>query len=72
MEKGAIPTSTYWEYYKSGGHVALLIFLVVLLIVAQASCNASDLWLTFWYLFMFYYVSFTQVPILGQTCSRKK
>ncbi|EFA04157.2 ATP-binding cassette sub-family C member 4 [Tribolium castaneum] len=48
MEKGAIPTSTYLDYYRSGGSIAVLLFLVVLLIIAQASCNASDLWLTYW------------------------
>jgi hypothetical protein len=49
MEKGAIPTSTYWEYYRAGGSIALFLFVLILLLVAQASCNAGDLWLTYWY-----------------------
>jgi ATP-binding cassette subfamily C (CFTR/MRP) protein 4 len=48
MEKGAIPTSTYWEYYRAGGSIALFLFVLILLLVAQASCNAGDLWLTYW------------------------
>ena len=48
MEKGAIPTTTYWQYYRAGGTIAVLLFLILLLVIAQASCNASDLWLTYW------------------------
>lgn len=48
MAKGAIPTSTYWEYYRAGGSIALLLLLVFLLILAQVACNAGDLWLTYW------------------------
>nr|XP_023011971.1 multidrug resistance-associated protein 4-like [Leptinotarsa decemlineata]XP_023011972.1 multidrug resistance-associated protein 4-like [Leptinotarsa decemlineata] len=48
IEKGAVPTSTYVEYCKAGASWLVLFFLVVLLIIAQMSSNASDLWLTYW------------------------
>lgn len=48
LEKGSIKSSTYVEYSKSGASTCLLIFLLILLIIAQAICNASDMWVTYW------------------------
>lgn len=48
MEKGALNSSNYIEYFRAGSGICFLIFLVVSLILAQVSCNAGDLWLTFW------------------------
>lgn len=48
MEKGALSSANYIEYFRSGSGICFLLFLVVTLIIAQVSCNAGDLWLTFW------------------------
>ncbi|CAG9768844.1 unnamed protein product [Ceutorhynchus assimilis] len=48
LERGALKTSTYVEYYNSGTSILILIFLVVLFLIAQASCNAADMWITYW------------------------
>lgn len=48
MGSGAIPTSTYAEYYRHGAGLFVLLFLVFLLIIAQMASNASDLWVTYW------------------------
>ncbi|CAG9768636.1 unnamed protein product [Ceutorhynchus assimilis] len=48
LEKGSIPTSTYVQYYRAGAPYILLIGLVILLIIAQVMCNASDMWVTYW------------------------
>lgn len=49
IEKGTIPTSTYVAYYKAGSTYFWLGGLVILLILSQISCNASDMWVTHWY-----------------------
>ncbi|KAG5881559.1 hypothetical protein JTB14_033064 [Gonioctena quinquepunctata] len=48
IEKGAVPSSTYMEYCRAGASWFVLLFLAVLLIVAQMASNASDLWLAHW------------------------
>lgn len=48
LEKGTIPTSTFMKYYRAGAPVIVLALLVILLIVAQVMCNASDMWVTYW------------------------
>lgn len=48
MGSGAIPASTYAEYYRHGAGVFVLLFLMALLIIAQLASNASDLWVTCW------------------------
>ncbi|ENN79951.1 hypothetical protein YQE_03598, partial [Dendroctonus ponderosae] len=48
LERGALKTSTYVEYYNSGSSCCLLILLLVLFVIAQVACNGADMWLTFW------------------------
>ncbi|XP_066255286.1 ATP-binding cassette subfamily C member 4-like [Euwallacea similis] len=48
LERGALKTSTYVEYYKSGSSICALIFLIFLFIIAQVTCNAADMWVTYW------------------------
>ncbi|KAL1514285.1 hypothetical protein ABEB36_003566 [Hypothenemus hampei] len=48
IEKGSIPVATYTTYYRSGNSILVLVLLVILLIVAQTLCNASDMWVTYW------------------------
>ncbi|KAF7283323.1 ATP-binding cassette sub-family C member 4-like [Rhynchophorus ferrugineus] len=48
LEKGALKTSTYVEYYRSGTTIFTLIFLIFLFIIAQISSNASDMWVNYW------------------------
>ncbi|XP_050294891.1 ATP-binding cassette subfamily C member 4-like [Anthonomus grandis grandis] len=48
LERGALKTSTYVEYYKSGSSICVLIILILLFIIAQVSCNAADMWITYW------------------------
>ncbi|XP_017777905.1 PREDICTED: probable multidrug resistance-associated protein lethal(2)03659 [Nicrophorus vespilloides] len=48
MEKGSIPTSTYWQYFRAGANVLALFVLAFLIIIAQMFCNWSDLWLRYW------------------------
>lgn len=48
MEKGSVSKSIYGQYFKAGGLTAIA-FLIILLLVAQAITNASDIWLTYWY-----------------------
>lgn len=38
----------YWPYFKSGKNYCLLFFTVLLFVIAQATLNCSDLWLTYW------------------------
>lgn len=48
MEKGAISSSLYTAYLREGGSILFLSFFVLMLILAQVACNASDVWLTYW------------------------
>ncbi|KAL1513745.1 hypothetical protein ABEB36_003115 [Hypothenemus hampei] len=48
LERGALKTSTYVEYYKSGSSIFTLIFLIFLFTIAQFACNAVDLFITYW------------------------
>ncbi|XP_066152181.1 probable multidrug resistance-associated protein lethal(2)03659 isoform X2 [Euwallacea fornicatus] len=48
IEKGSIPTSTYITYFRAGNSVFILVLLVLMLIIAQIMCNASDIWVTHW------------------------
>ncbi|XP_060519081.1 ATP-binding cassette sub-family C member 4-like isoform X2 [Cylas formicarius] len=48
LAKGSISTSTYVEYYKSGASWLMLVLLLLILIIAQTTCNASDMWVTYW------------------------
>ncbi|XP_050294676.1 ATP-binding cassette subfamily C member 4-like [Anthonomus grandis grandis] len=48
LEKGEIKTSTYLEYYRAGAPYILLAGLMLLMLIAQVMCNASDLWVTHW------------------------
>ncbi|KAK9870716.1 hypothetical protein WA026_008287 [Henosepilachna vigintioctopunctata] len=48
LERGTMPFSVYKSYYKAGGSVLYLMFEIFLLIIAQACCNAGDLWVTYW------------------------
>ncbi|KAG5881447.1 hypothetical protein JTB14_037665 [Gonioctena quinquepunctata] len=48
MEKGSIPLSTYWKYYRHGASVCFFLFVAILIVVAQAASNACDLWVTHW------------------------
>lgn len=48
IEKGSISTSVYLEYIKAGGSV-LVFVLFFMLLLAQGITNASDIWLTYWY-----------------------
>lgn len=52
MGSGAIPTATYAEYYRHGAGVFVLLCLMLLLIIAQLSSNASDLWVTYWWVLL--------------------
>lgn len=51
IEKGSIPTSTYVTYFKAGNSIIVLGILVVIILVSQVLCNASDMWITHWYVF---------------------
>lgn len=48
LEKGALKTSTYIEYFNSGAAYITLIFLIFLFIIAQVTCNCADMWVTYW------------------------
>lgn len=48
LERGALKSSTYVEYFKSGTSVCTLVVLIILFVIAQTANNASDLWVTNW------------------------
>lgn len=48
MAKGALKTSLYKEYFRSGANYITLFALVLMLIIAQAASNAGDIWLRVW------------------------
>lgn len=48
MEKGAISSSLYKKYFQAGASVAMLVFLIFSIILAQAASNGSDLWVKYW------------------------
>nr|XP_023022905.1 probable multidrug resistance-associated protein lethal(2)03659 [Leptinotarsa decemlineata] len=48
MGSGSIPVSSYWEYYRNGAGLFILLSLLFLLIAAQIASNGCDLWVTYW------------------------
>ncbi|KAL3283296.1 hypothetical protein HHI36_006444 [Cryptolaemus montrouzieri] len=48
IEKGSLSFSVYASYYRAGASTLVIVMEILLLIVAQAACNACELWLTFW------------------------
>lgn len=40
--------SVYKQYWKEGGTVYLLLFLVFSLIIAQIASSGCDYWVTYW------------------------
>jgi len=61
IEKGSIPTSTYVTYFKAGNSIIVLGILVVIILVSQVLCNASDMWITHWYVFFLNTNSFCSI-----------
>ncbi|CAG9864186.1 unnamed protein product [Phyllotreta striolata] len=48
IASGSIPYSVYIQYFAYGTTLIGFIIMVFLFILAQLSCNAGDLWLTYW------------------------
>ncbi|KAL3283201.1 hypothetical protein HHI36_006350 [Cryptolaemus montrouzieri] len=48
IEKGTMSFKVYKNYYRAGASKLILLFEILLFIIAQATCNGCDLWVTFW------------------------
>nr|CAD7414304.1 unnamed protein product [Timema poppensis] len=48
MSKGSLKSTVYMNYFKSGGGIYTLLFLVVVLVLGQMASSGADYWVTFW------------------------
>ncbi|XP_072396584.1 ATP-binding cassette sub-family C member 4-like isoform X2 [Diabrotica undecimpunctata] len=48
MEKGIIPTSTYYEFWRFGIGLCCLIFVFLMFVISQIVTNSVDLWVSYW------------------------
>lgn len=48
METGTMRFKLFWKYMRAGASVSCLIFLTILLLLAQTACTGADYWLTLW------------------------
>nr|CAD7406039.1 unnamed protein product [Timema cristinae] len=48
MSKGSLKSMVYMNYFKSGGGIYTLLFLVVVLVLGQVASSGADYWVTFW------------------------
>ncbi|XP_066562799.1 ATP-binding cassette sub-family C member 4 [Amia ocellicauda] len=46
--EGTIGVKVYWKYFKAGANILVLLFLLLLNILAQASYVLQDWWLSYW------------------------
>nr|CAD7434431.1 unnamed protein product [Timema monikensis] len=52
MSKGSLKSMVYMNYFKSGGGIYTLLFLVVVLVLGQVASSGADYWVTFWCVYM--------------------
>nr|CAD7572167.1 unnamed protein product [Timema californicum] len=52
MSKGSLKSTVYMNYFKSGGGIYTLLFLVVVLVLGQMASSGADYWVTFWCVYM--------------------
>jgi ATP-binding cassette subfamily C (CFTR/MRP) protein 4 len=45
---GTVSWSIYWQYFRAGGNVFVLLFLLIMCVLTQASYNVGDWWLSVW------------------------
>ncbi|CAG9839259.1 unnamed protein product [Diabrotica balteata] len=48
MEKGIIPTSTYYKFWRCGIGLCFLIFVFLMFVISQIVTNSLDLWVSYW------------------------
>nr|CAD7590287.1 unnamed protein product [Timema genevievae] len=67
LTKGSLKSTVYMNYFKSGGGIYTLLFLVVVLVLGQVATSGADYWVTFWCVYMGRPLGHLLVCIYGQT-----
>nr|CAD7441994.1 unnamed protein product [Timema bartmani] len=67
LTKGSLKSTVYMNYFKSGGGIYTLLFLVVVLVLGQVATSGADYWVTFWCVYMGRPLGHLLICIYGQT-----
>ena len=45
---GTVSWAVYWQYFRAGANMCVLLFVLLMCVLTQVSYNAGDWWLSVW------------------------